>query len=140
MKKYALIVAIAVIFFGCQEKKEETTVSHKIEKQQTIQIEQKQNRPETEEKNVVDLNGETIFKAKGCSACHHSKNEGAGPSLSKISEVYNKDKNRLINFLKGKEKPIVDPQKFGIMSPQLNTTKLMSDDELSALADYILKH
>ncbi len=140
MKKLALITATALIFIGCQEKKEKTGGSHKIEKQQTVQIEQEQSKPESVEKKAVNLNGDTLFKAKGCSACHHPQKEGVGPSLSKISKVYNKDKSRLINFLKGKEKPIVEPQKFGIMSPQLNTTKVMSDDELSALADFILNH
>ncbi|WP_456464264.1 c-type cytochrome [Persephonella sp.] len=140
MKKTVLVITTAVIFIGCQEKKEDTTIPQKEEKKQTVQVEKKEEKTEITEKKVVDLNGETIFKAKGCAACHHTKNEGVGPSLSKISQVYSQDKSKLINFLKGKEKPIVDPQKFGIMSPQLNATKAMSDDELSALADFILKH
>ncbi|HHG74080.1 MAG TPA: c-type cytochrome [Persephonella sp.] len=91
-------------------------------------------------KKAVNLNGEALFKAKGCSACHQPEKESVGPSLSKISQVYSKDKSKLISFLKGEGKPIVDPQKFGIMSPQLSATKNMSDKELSALADYILKY
>ncbi|WP_457635876.1 c-type cytochrome [Persephonella sp.] len=140
MKKFVLIGATAIIFIGCQEKKEETGGSHKIEKQQTVQIEQEQNKPETMGKKAVNLNGEALFKAKGCSACHQPEKESVGPSLSKISQVYSKDKSKLISFLKGEGKPIVDPQKFGIMSPQLSATKDMSDKELSALADYILKY
>lgn len=136
MKKTAFVLTTALIFIGCQEKKEESTAPQKVEKQQTVQVEQK--KPETKE--AVALNGESLFRAKGCSACHQPQKDSVGPSLSKISKAYTKDRSKLINFLKGKEKPVVDPQKFGIMSPQLNTTKVMSDNELSALADFMLKY
>ena len=136
MKRTVLVVATAIIFLGCQEKKEESASSQKVEKKQTLQVEQKK----TENKETVSLNGESLFKAKGCSSCHQPLKDSVGPSLSKISKAYNNDRSKLINFLKGKEKPVVEPQKFGIMSPQLNTTKVMSDDKLTALADFILKH
>ncbi|NPA13190.1 MAG: cytochrome C552, partial [Aquificae bacterium] len=58
----------------------------------------------------------------------------------KIAQAYGGDTQKLIQFLKGEGKPIVDPAKFSIMSPQLNTTKAMSDEELKALAEFMLKH
>jgi len=84
--------------------------------------------------------GEELFKAKGCSACHNPAADTVGPSLKKIAKAYAGKKDQLIKFLKGKAKPIVDPAKFPMMQPQLNTTKTMSDKELNELADYILSH
>ncbi len=84
--------------------------------------------------------GENIFKSKGCAACHQAAVDTVGPALKKIAAAYAGKKEDLIKFLKGEAKPKVDPAKFAIMQPQLNTTKALSDKELEALADFILSH
>ncbi len=84
--------------------------------------------------------GKTIFQSKGCAACHNPTADTVGPSLKKIADAYKGKENELIAFLKGQHKAIVDPAKFPIMMPQLNTTKKLTDEELKALADFILSH
>jgi cytochrome c len=89
---------------------------------------------------AMAADGEALFKSKGCAACHNPTVDTVGPSLKKIAAAYKGKKADLIKFLKGEGKAIVDPAKAGIMTPQLNTTKAMSDKELEAIADYMLKH
>ena len=90
--------------------------------------------------SVLAADGAQIFQSKGCTACHQAAVDTVGPSLKKIAKTYNGDKAGLIKFLKGEAKPKVDPAKFPMMQPQLNTTKALSKEELEALADFILSH
>ncbi len=85
-------------------------------------------------------NGEQIFKSKGCAACHQASVDTVGPSLKKIASAYAGKEADLIKFLKGEGKPKVDPAKFAVMQPQLNTTKALSDADRKALAEFILSH
>ncbi|SNZ02452.1 cytochrome c [Persephonella hydrogeniphila] len=89
---------------------------------------------------AMAADGEAIFKSKGCSACHKPASKSMGPSLKEIAQAYKGKEGDLVKFLKGEAKPIVDPAKFSMMKPQLSKTKALSDDELKALADFILKH
>jgi len=116
---------------------ETTTSEEKASAEETVK--QKEEEKESEEKGE-ELNGEAIFKAKGCASCHQPAVDTVGPSLKKIAQSYQSDKEKLIHFLKGNGEAIVDPSKFGIMKPQLEITKKMSDDQLEAMAEYILKH
>ncbi len=84
--------------------------------------------------------GAAIFKSKGCASCHQPNADTVGPSLKKIAKAYAGKKDQLVKFLKGQAPAIVDPAKAAIMKAQLTTIKGLSDDQLSALADYILKH
>ncbi len=87
-------------------------------------------------KKAVD--GKTLFQSKGCTACHQVDKDSVGPSLKKIASVYKGKEADLIKFLKGQGKAIVDPAKEAVMKPQIGTTKAMKDDELKALAKYML--
>ena len=89
---------------------------------------------------AMAADGGALFKSKGCGACHQASVKTVGPSLKQIAQAYKGKEGDLIKFLKGEAKPIVDPAKFGIMKPQLNTTKAMSDDELKAMAEFMLGH
>ena len=84
--------------------------------------------------------GGAIFKSKGCASCHQPNADTVGPSLKKIAQAYDGKKDQLVKFLKGEAQPIVDPAKFAIMKAQLTTLKGLSDEELGALADFMLKH
>ncbi|MEZ0324190.1 MAG: c-type cytochrome [Hydrogenothermaceae bacterium] len=84
--------------------------------------------------------GKALFQQKGCTACHQAAVDTVGPSLKKIAAAYAGKEENLIKFLKGQGKAIVDPAKEAIMKPQINTTKAMKDDELKALAQFILSN
>ncbi len=84
--------------------------------------------------------GKAIFQSKGCASCHNPTVDTVGPSLKKIAAAYKGKEDELIAFLKGQHKAIVDPAKFPIMMSQLNVTKKLTDEELKALADFILSH
>ncbi len=84
--------------------------------------------------------GKTVFQSKGCAACHNPTADTVGPALKKIAAAYKGHEDELIKFLKGQGKAKVDPAKFAIMMPQLNTTKALPEDQLKALADFIVSH
>ncbi len=84
--------------------------------------------------------GKALFQQKGCTACHQAAADTVGPALKKIAAAYAGKEADLIKFLKGEAKPKVDPAKEAVMKPQINTTKAMKDDELKALAQFILSH
>ncbi|MCX7761159.1 MAG: c-type cytochrome [Hydrogenothermaceae bacterium] len=84
--------------------------------------------------------GKALFQQKGCTACHQAAADTVGPSLKKIAAAYAGKEAELIKFLKGEGKAIVDPAKEAVMKPQINTTKAMKDDELKALAQFILSN
>ena len=84
--------------------------------------------------------GKALFQQKGCTACHQADKDTVGPALKKIAAAYKGKEADLIKFLKGQGKAIVDPAKEAVMKPNLNTTKAMKDDELKALAEFILSH
>jgi len=84
--------------------------------------------------------GAAIFKSKGCTSCHQPNADTVGPALKKIAKAYAGKKDQLIKFFKGQANPIVDPAKAAIMKAQLTMVKNLPDDQLSALADFILSH
>ncbi len=90
--------------------------------------------------SALAANGQQIFQSKGCAGCHNPTVDTVGPSLKKIAQAYAGHKDELIKFLKGQGKAKVDPAKFAIMMPQLNATKALPQDQLEALADFILSH
>ncbi len=89
---------------------------------------------------AFSADGAAIFKSKGCASCHQPTADTVGPSLKKIAQAYAGKKADLIKFLKGQGKAIVDPAKEAIMRPQLTMTKNLPQEQLEALADYILKY
>ncbi len=84
--------------------------------------------------------GKTIFQSKGCAACHNPTADTVGPSLKKIAAAYKGHEGDLIKFLKGEGQAKVDPAKFAMMKPQLNTTKALPEDQLKALVNFIVNH
>ncbi len=88
---------------------------------------------------VFASEGEKIFKSKGCASCHQPKADTVGPSLKKIAQAYVGKEDQLVKFLKGEAPAIVDPAKYAIMKAQLTQLKGLSDDQLKALAQYMLQ-
>ncbi len=89
---------------------------------------------------VFAADGAAIFKSKGCASCHQPNADTVGPSLKKIAQAYAGKKADLVKFFKGQGKAIVDPGKAAIMRAQLTMIKNLPQDQLEALADYILNH
>lgn len=125
---------------------EEEAGSEEEVKSETAQEVEAQEREVEEEAQIIEMkpkvpqgiDGRKLFSAKGCTVCHKEKLDTVGPSLAKISSKYNGDKGSLIQFFKGKHPAVVDPARYTMMKPQISITKNMSEQELNALADYIL--
>ena len=82
--------------------------------------------------------GAALFAGKGtCVTCHKPDIKLVGPSLQDIAKIY-KDKNASIaTFLKGDEKPLVDPTQFEVMKANFALTKTFTDEERQSLEQYI---
>ncbi|NPA51429.1 MAG: c-type cytochrome [Aquificae bacterium] len=89
---------------------------------------------------VLASEGEKIFKSKGCGTCHKPNVNTVGPSLKHIAEVYKQKNGDLVAYLKGQADAIVDPKKAAMMKNYLRPLKSLSDEQIKALADYILSH
>ncbi len=82
--------------------------------------------------------GAAIFKSKGCATCHKATVNTVGPSLAVIAKAYAGKEAELVSYLKGKTAAIVDPKKAMMMKGQLNKVKHLPEEDLKALAEYIL--
>lgn len=120
MKKLLYLVAL-VSMVSCATKETPTEDSFEYEEKQT----------------PLEL-GEKLFNGKGnCYSCHNPEQKIIGPSLVEIGKIY-KDKNgNIVEFLKEKADPIVDPAQYPAMKVNFAITKRMSDEELKALEAYI---
>lgn len=101
---------------------------------------------ETAEDDAAELSpsaklGEEIFDGKGnCFACHKPDQKIIGPSIAEIAKIYKEKNGNIVEFLKGKGKPIVDPSQYEVMKTNFSITKSLSDEELKGLEDYIYSH
>ena len=120
--KYVLTLSAFLLFFSCgKEQKKDALYPESA----------------TERKSPEQL-GQEIFESKGnCFACHKPDQKIVGPSIEQIANIYKKNNGNIVSFLKGNEKPIVDPEQFPVMQTNFNITKNMSDEELKALEAYI---
>jgi len=124
-----------------QEVKEEAKPQEQKPETQKEEKKQESAKPKEEAKQqTAKVDGEAIFKSKGCTACHQPNADTVGPGLNKIASAYKGNKDGLIKFLSGEGKAIVDPAKEAVMKPNLEITKKLSKEEKEALAEFILKH
>ncbi|WP_029520616.1 c-type cytochrome [Persephonella sp. IF05-L8] len=86
------------------------------------------------------IDGKKIFEENSCPMCHKETKDAIGPSLKTISEFYKNNPKQLMQFFKGQTDPIVWPDRFDMMKTQMGKFKAMSEEELKALIDYILKY
>lgn len=130
MKKIVLLLLAASLFSCKQEEKKESHYTNPVadEGAEAAGISQDPS---------VTL-GREIFDGKGnCFSCHKPEQKVIGPSIKQIAKIY-KDKNgNIVEFLKGKAEPIVDPSQFEVMKTNFYITKNFSDKELKALEDYM---
>ncbi len=91
-----------------------------------------------QDETVVAVSGQELFEGKGtCTACHLPDQKVIGPSIAEIAKIYKEKNGSIVNFLKEKSEPIVDPALYATMKTNFAITKKMTDQELQALEDYI---
>ena len=84
--------------------------------------------------------GETIFKSQGCMSCHKKESTSkVNPSLTDIATAYQGKEEQLIKYLKGDSEAIVKPEKANLMKRHIEKTKMLSEADLKALVDYLLR-
>ena len=83
--------------------------------------------------------GKEIFEGKGtCATCHKTDIKLVGPSMQDIAKIYKEKNASIATFLKGDEKPIVDPTQFEVMKANFALTKTFTDEERQSLEEYVL--
>ena len=88
---------------------------------------------------AAEEGGEAIFKSLGCMSCHNpEKASKVNPSLVEISQAYQGNPERLINYLGGQEEAVVRPEKSGMMKRYVEKTKALTDAQRASLADFII--
>lgn len=127
-----LLVATLVVFVSsCGGNKKEDQDFGKKETPETA-------KPEATASPLVEK-GKEIFDGKGtCATCHKPDIKLVGPSLQDIAKIYKEKNASIATFLKGDEKPIVDPTQFEVMKANFALTKTFTDEERQALEEYVL--
>ncbi len=96
--------------------------------------------PELSEDSKIFL-GNRLFSEKTCITCHDVNSKKVGPSVVEIMTIYKEKNGDIVNFLKGKSKPIVDTneEQIAIMQAKIDEfLKNITDVELDAIATYML--
>jgi len=125
MKTIFIFLLLTFVITGCSNKKEvvDETVNY-----------------ETEKPSQVEL-GKELFEGKGtCYSCHKPDQKIIAPSTIEIARIYKEQNGDIVSFLKGNEKPLVDPSQFEVMKTNFAITKNMTDEELKAIEAYMYSH
>lgn len=129
--KATALVALAVFTFSCGGSKKEDENFGKKETTEEV-------KPEAAAFPLAEK-GKEIFEGKGtCATCHKIDIKLVGPSLQDIAKIYKEKNASIATFLKGDEKPIVDPTQFEVMKANFALTKNFTDEERQALEQYVL--
>ena len=121
--KYIAITVTAFTLFSCgkEEKKEPLYPAE----QETVQT-------------PVAL-GQEIFEGKGvCYSCHKPEIKTVGPAIKDIAKIYKEKGGSIVEFLKEKSEPIVDPSQYATMKTNFAITRNLPEEELKALEAYML--
>jgi cytochrome c len=81
--------------------------------------------------------GLVLFQENNCASCHQPDQKVIGPSLKEIATLYKKENGSIVSFLKEEADPIVNPNMYESMKINLQVTKMMTDEELQSLEQYI---
>jgi cytochrome c len=123
MRTLFSLLLVASLFAGCAKEERQTPEPINYE---------------SEAKPASEL-GKELFEGTGnCFACHKPDQRIIGPSLQEIAKIYKSQNGDIVEFLKGKSDPLVDPKQYEVMKTNFAITKSMSDEELKALEAYIM--
>lgn len=96
---------------------------------------------DTEVSQTPEQLGQEVFDDKGkCYTCHKENQKVIGPSIAEIAKMYKDKGGNIVEFLKGKAEPIVDPSQYEVMKTNFSITKNLPEEELKALEAYILSY
>ncbi|UUC46217.1 c-type cytochrome [Flavobacterium cerinum] len=127
MRKSLLILGCITMLTACNKKEE---------KKEALYPEVKK----TEAELTLEL-GREVFDGKGmCYSCHKPDQKVIGPSIREIAKIYKEKGASIVDFLKEKGDPIVDPSQYSVMKTNFAITKNLPEEELVALEAYILSH
>ncbi|NPA51873.1 MAG: c-type cytochrome [Aquificae bacterium] len=124
-----------------KEAEENENTNSKIEKEEEKETSQKELSYQEKRDEKISLKGSELFEKYNCDRCHMVTGLKVGPPLAEIAQAYKGKKEELIKFLKGEAPPKLATeagQAAHLMNLQLAATKDLTEEELSALADYIL--
>ena len=82
--------------------------------------------------------GEKLYILKGCVLCHKAKSSRLGPSLKKIARYYSGKQQRMVNYFKRKEKPLINPDRQTMMRSQFTKLTILSDEQLRELSAFMI--
>lgn len=134
--KTIALLTITVFLGSCGDKKNEDKYGNPVTTEET---KAKEETPKPEATASLAEKGKEIFDGKGtCATCHKVDTKVVGPSLQDIAKIYKEKNASIATFLKGDEKPIVDPSQFEVMKANFALTKTFTDEERQALEDYVL--
>ncbi|WP_306351379.1 c-type cytochrome [Flavobacterium sp. '19STA2R22 D10 B1'] len=138
MKSFFKISPLFLLFLFSNCKKETPEKESLYPETVTEQSEQPTTSTPTDAAFPLANKGKEIFEGKGnCVACHLTDKTVIGPSIVEIAKIYKDKKGNIPAFLKGDGEPIVKPEQYEIMKTNFAITKMMSDEELQALSDYM---
>ncbi len=86
---------------------------------------------------AADADGAKVFETLKCGMCHKPDKKTGAISLAEIVQTYS-DRDKLVKFFKGEQKPLIETDRWGMMRGWLEKIKALPDEDKEALADYIL--
>lgn len=117
--KIKILLLLVFVFVSCKNEPNNPQEENQVAQVPTI------------EKGLV------LFQENNCASCHQPDQKVIGPSLKEIATLYKKEKGSIVSFLKEEADPIVDPNMYESMKINLQVTKMMTDEELQSLEQYI---
>lgn len=117
--KIKILLLLVFVFVSCKNEPNNPQEENQVAQVPTI------------EKGLV------LFQENNCASCHQPDQKVIGPSLKEIATLYKKENGSIVSFLKEEADPIVDPNMYESMKINLQVTKMMTDEELQSLEQYI---
>lgn len=87
--------------------------------------------------NMAEGEGAALYESMKCGMCHKPDKKAAAVSLADIARAY-QEKGKLVKFLNGESKPLIESEKWGMMKGQMSKIAPLQEQEKNELADYIL--
>ncbi len=132
--KLVLGVLILIFAISCGNKKDDQDFG----KKPTPEVTKEVAKPDNSAFPLAEK-GKQLFNGKGiCMTCHKPDVKLVGPSLQDIAKIYKEKNASIATFLKGDEKPLVDPTQFEVMKTNFALTKTFTDEERQSLEQYVL--
>ena len=117
--KIKILLLLVFVFVSCKNEPNNPQEENQVAQVPTI------------EKGLV------LFQENNCASCHQPDQKVIGPSLKEIATLYKKENGSIVSFLKEEADPIVNPNMYESMKINLQVTKMMTDEELQSLEQYI---